>query len=233
MENRVLLDAEQVQREQIAFIYKVYAWMGGALLLTAVVALLTASSPVMIQLIFGSKILFYGLIIGELALVWYLSAAIQRMSATAATGWFLAYAFVNGLTLSFIFLVYTAASLAGTFFVTAATFGAMSVYGYFTKRDLTTWGNLLFMALIGLILASLVNMFFNNEMIYWITTYVGIIIFVGLVAYDTQKIKNMNIIGNEGTEEDHKEAIMGALALYLDFINLFLYLLRVLGRRNE
>ena len=232
MENHFVMDAEQVRREQISFINRVYAWMGGALLLTALVALVTASSPALLQLIFGSKILFYGLLFGELGLVWYLSSAIQRMSATAATAWFLVYAFLNGLTLSFIFLLYTAASLAGTFFVTAATFGAMSVYGYYTKRDLTTWGNLLMMALIGLILASVVNWFFNNETLYWITTYVGIIIFVGLVAYDTQKIKNMNIIGNEGTEEDHKEAIMGALALYLDFINLFLYLLRVLGRRK-
>ncbi len=232
MENHYVLDAEQVQREQISFINRVYAWMGGALLLTALVAMVTASSPALLQLIFGSKFLFYGLLFGELGLVWYLSSSIQRMSASAATAWFLGYAFLNGLTLSFIFLLYTAASLAGTFFVTAATFGAMSLYGYYTKKDLTTWGNLLLMALIGLILASVVNWFFNNETLYWITTYVGIIIFVGLVAYDTQKIKNMNIIGNEGTEEDHKEAIMGALALYLDFINLFLYMLRLLGRRK-
>jgi FtsH-binding integral membrane protein len=156
----------------------------------------------------------------------------QRMSAAAATGWFLFYAFLNGLTLSVIFVIYTAASIAGTFFVTAATFGAMSLYGYYTKRDLTKLGSLLMMALIGLILASVVNWFFNNPVLYWITTYAGILIFVGLVAYDTQKIKNMNIIGNEGTEEDHKEAIMGSLALYLDFINLFLYMLRLLGDRK-
>jgi uncharacterized protein len=132
-----------------------------------------------------------------------------------------------------IFVLYTATSIASTFFVTAGTFGAMSMYGYFTKRDLTKMGSLLMMALIGLIIASVVNMFMASSTLYWITTYAGILIFVGLVAYDTQKIKEMNIIGNEGTDEDRKEAIMGALALYLDFINLFLYLLRLLGRRND
>ncbi len=230
--NNLILDAEQIRREQVTFIAKVYAWMCGALALTAVTALITASSPAILELIFGNKILFYGLIIAELGLVWYLSSAIQRMSAAAATGWFLFYSFLNGLTLSVIFVLYTTASIAGTFFVTAATFGAMSLYGYYTKRDLTKWGSLLMMALIGLILASVVNMFFNNPILYWITTYAGILIFVGLVAYDTQKIKDMNIIGNEGTEEDHKEAIMGSLALYLDFINLFLYMLRLLGNRK-
>lgn len=232
MENNLILDAEQIRREQVTFIAKVYAWMSGALALTAVTALITASSPAVLELIFGNRILFFGLIIGELGLVWYLSSAMQRMSAAAATGWFLFYAFLNGLTFSVIFVIYTTASIAGTFFVTAATFGAMSLYGYYTKRDLTQWGSLLMMALIGLILASVVNIFFNNPILYWITTYAGILIFVGLIAYDTQKIKNMNIIGNEGTEEDHKEAIMGSLALYLDFINLFLYMLRLLGNRK-
>jgi FtsH-binding integral membrane protein len=164
--------------------------------------------------------------------VWYLSEAVQRMSANTATFVFLMYALVNGLTLSVIFLVYTLGSIASTFFVTAATFGVMSAYGYFTKTDLTKMGNILFMALIGLIIASLVNIFLNNSTLYWIITYAGVLIFVGLTAYDTQKIKEMNIIGNEGTEEDQKEAIMGALTLYLDFINLFLYLLRILGNRD-
>jgi FtsH-binding integral membrane protein len=158
---------------------------------------------------------------------------VGRMSADTATFVFLLYAVVNGLTLSVIFMVYTAGSIAGTFLVTAGTFGAMALYGYTTKRDLTSWGNLLFMALIGLILSSVVNMFFHNPMVYWITTYAGILIFVGLTAYDTQKIKEMNIIGNEGTDEDRKEAIMGALMLYLDFINLFLYLLRLFGRSRD
>jgi FtsH-binding integral membrane protein len=131
-----------------------------------------------------------------------------------------------------IFLVFTAESIASTFFITAGTFGVMSIYGYTTKSDLSKWGNLLFMGLIGLIIASIANFFMESTMLYWITTYVGVLIFVGLTAYDTQKIKNANVIGNEGTEEDSKEAIMGALTLYLDFINLFLYLLRIFGRRK-
>jgi len=139
---------------------------------------------------------------------------------------------LNGVTLSAIFIVFTEESLASTFYVTTGTFGVMSIYGYSTKSDLTRLGNLLFMGLIGLIISSVVNLFFHNELLYWITTYVGVLLFVGLTAYDTQKIKKMNIIGNEGTEEDKKEAIMGALTLYLDFINLFLYLLRIFGKKK-
>jgi FtsH-binding integral membrane protein len=154
------------------------------------------------------------------------------MSAAMGTVIFIAYSMLNGLTLSCIFVVYTEESIASTFFVTAGTFAVMSIYGYTTKTDLTKWGNLLFMGLVGLIIASLANMFMKSEMLYWITTYVGVFIFVGLTAYDTQKIKNMNIIGNEGTDDDKKEAIMGALTLYLDFINLFLYLLRIFGRKK-
>jgi FtsH-binding integral membrane protein len=234
MDNRPLdyLREDQIQLEQANFITKVYTWMGAALLLTGLTAYLVASSPTLIQFIFGYKFVFFGLIIGELLMVGYLSSMVNRMSADTATFVFLLYSVVNGLTLSVIFLVYSASSIATTFLVTAGTFGAMSLYGYTTKRDLTTMGNLLFMALIGLVLASVVNIFFRNPMFYWISTYAGILIFVGLTAYDTQKIKEMNIIGNEGTDEDRKEAIMGALTLYLDFINLFLYLLRLFGRRD-
>lgn len=235
MSNRPLdyLREDQIQLEQANFITKVFTWMSAALVLTGLTAYLVASSPTLIQLIFGYKFVLFGLIIGEVLMVGYLSSMVGRMSADTATFVFLLYAVVNGLTLSVIFLVYTAGSIAGTFLVTAGTFAAMALYGYTTKRDLTSWGNLLFMALIGLILASVVNMFFHNPMVYWITTYAGILIFVGLTAYDTQKIKEMNIIGNEGTDEDRKEAIMGALILYLDFINLFLYLLRLFGRSRD
>ena len=149
-----------------------------------------------------------------------------------AAGLFYVYAILNGLTLSVVFLIYTKGSIATTFFVTAGTFAGMSAYGYITKRDLTSVGNFMMMGLFGLIIASVVNMFMRSEMIYWVTTYAGILIFVGLTAYDTQKIKELNVIGNAGTDEDHKEAIHGALILYLDFINLFLYLLRLLGRRR-
>ena len=134
---------------------------------------------------------------------------------------------------TFIFKVYTSESIASTFFITSGTFGVMSVWGYFTKTDLTRWGNILFMGVIGLIIASLVNQFLlKSTMLYWITTCVGVLTFVGLTAYDTQKIKNANIIGNEGSDEDHKESIIGGLILYLVFINLFLYLLRIFGRRK-
>lgn len=223
---------EEIKLEQASFIRQVYTWMALALTITGVVAYITASVPALLNIVFMSKWTFYGLLIAELACVFYMTAAIKKMSATTALICFVAYAILNGLTLSIIFLIYTAASIATTFFVTAGTFAVMSIYGYFTKKDLTTVGNLAFMALIGIIIASIVNIFMKNEMLYWIITYAGILIFVGLTAYDTQKIKNMNIIGNEGTDEDRKEAIMGALTLYLDFINLFLYLLRVLGRRK-
>ena len=175
---------------------------------------------------------FLLLIIAEFALVASLAGWIMKMSAQVATLIFILYSALNGLTFSVIFLAYTADSIASTFFITAGTFAVMSAYGYFTKSDLTKFGSLLFMGLIGLIIASLVNMFFQNEMLYWITTYLGVFIFIGLIAYDTQKIKKMNVIGNEGTEEDKKEAILGALTLYLDFINLFLYMLRLFGRRK-
>jgi FtsH-binding integral membrane protein len=154
------------------------------------------------------------------------------MSVNTAMLIFFLYAALNGLTFSLIFLIYTAESIASTFFVTAGTFAVMSIYGYTTKSDLSRWGNLLFMGLIGLLIASVANWFLESTTLYWITTYIGVILFVALTAYDTQKIKATNIIGNEGSDEDSKEAIMGALTLYLDFINLFLFLLRIFGRKK-
>lgn len=222
----------EIAAEQQRFMTKVFGWMSLALVITGFVAMYTARSEQMLNFIFGNQIVFIGLIIVEFILVARLVSVIQKISAQTATLMFVVYSIINGITLSAIFVVFTAESIASTFFITAGTFGVMAVYGYFTKSDLSKLGNLLGMCLVGLIIASLVNMFFHNEMIYWITTYVGIFIFVGLTAYDTQKIKKMNIIGNEGTEEDHKEAIMGALTLYLDFINLFLFLLRIFGRRR-
>ena len=203
-----------------------------ALALTGLVAMQVASSEALLKVILGTPFLFWGIIIGELIMVGALAGWVKKMSAAVAMTVFFAYAALNGLTFSIIFLVFTKESIAITFFITAGMFGLMSAYGYFTKKDLSSWGNLLFMALIGLIVASVANFFLRSTAIYWITTYVGILIFVGLTAYDTQKIKQMNVIGNEGTEEDRKEAIMGALMLYLDFINLFLLLLRLFGRRR-
>lgn len=223
---------EQVQQEQRSFMTKVYGWMTGAMVITALVASFVASSPPLWKAIVGNQILFFGLIIGELALVAGLSGWIGKMSAGTATLLFIAYSALNGLTLSVIFVAYTMQSIGMAFMVTGCTFGGMSILGYTTRMDLTSLGGLCIMALLGIIIASIANIFFHSTTLYWIVTYVGILVFVGLVAYDTQKIKRMNIVGNAGTDEDRKEAILGALALYLDFINLFLMILRLLGRRR-
>ncbi|MFA6291751.1 MAG: Bax inhibitor-1/YccA family protein [Victivallales bacterium] len=214
------------------FISKVYAWMSFALAITALVAMYVASQPNLVKLIIGNKILFYGLMIGELLVVMALVGFIEKMSAATATAVFFAYSVMNGLTLSVIFLAFTATSITSTFFITAGTFGAMSAYGYFTKRDLTSIGNICFMALIGLIIATIVNIFWNNGIFNWIIGCIGVLIFVGLTAYDTQKIKELGVKVDENSEAGRKGAVMGALALYLDFINLFLMLLRLFGDRR-
>ncbi len=221
-----------IAAEQQRFMTKVFGWMAFALAVTGLTAMFTISSPSILNLILGNQFVFFGLIIAEFLLVGSLVTMVQKLSGQAATLIFFAYSILNGVTLSTIFLVYTTSSIASTFYVTAATFGAMSLYGYFTKTDLTKIGNLLVMALFGFVIASVVNIFLNSESLYWITTYVGILIFVGLTAYDTQKIKRMAVIGQQGSELERKGAILGALSLYLDFINLFLLLLRLFGRRR-
>ena len=226
------------QRDRVAvvhgeFIRRVYNWMGLGLALTAFVAFYTSSSHYLLSLIFGNSLIFFGLIIGELALVLILSAAIGRLQASTAVLLFFVYSALNGLTLAVIFLAYTRASIASTFFVTAGTFGVTSFYGYTTQRDLTSWGSFFFMGLIGIIIASVVNFFLHSPMIYWVVTYAGVLIFVGLTAYDTQKLKQMAMSGFASEEEERKSAVMGALALYLDFINLFLMLLRIMGSRRD
>jgi len=213
---------------QNALIRQVYVWMGAGLLVTALLALVTVSSPTLFKAVLGNKLLFYGLLIGELALVFTISGAINRLSAAMATLLFIAYSALNGVTLSIIFLVYTADSIASTFVVTAAMFGTMSVYGYMTRRDLTSWGSFLFMGLIGIVIASVVNIFVGSSAVSWIVSALGVIVFTGLTAYDTWKIKAMAAGGAEG----RKPAILGALTLYLDFINLFLMLLRLGGDRR-
>lgn len=214
------------------FFAKVYSWMTAGLALTALASVFTLSSEAMLQLIFGNKMVFYGLIIAELGLVVALSAAINKISATTATLMFLGYSALNGITFAAIFLIYTQSSIASAFFVASGTFAAMSIYGYATKRDLTGWGSFLFMGLIGIIIASVVNIFLQSEMIYWVTSYIGVFVFVGLTAYDTQKIKMIGQAGFADEEHQKKAAILGALRLYLDFINLFLMLLRVMGNRR-
>lgn len=225
------LTAEQVNSIQISFINKVYGWMALALAITGFVALRTANSG-FVDVIAGNQILFFGIILAELGLVVWLSSSIERMNATKAISLFLLYSALNGLTFSILFLVYTSGSIASTFFITAGTFGVMSAYGYFTKTDLTSWGNILFMGLIGIIIASVVNIFWQNETLYWGITYIGVLVFVGLTAYDTQKIKKMSLELDIDSEEGSKGAIMGALTLYLDFINLFIMLLRIFGNRK-
>jgi len=175
---------------------------------------------------------FFALVIAELGLVIAMSAAINRISAATATLLFLIYSALNGVTFAAIFVIYTRSSIASAFLVTAGTFAAMSVYGYVTKRDLTGFGSFLFMGLVGIIIASVVNMFLHSAMISWITSYVGVFIFVGLTAYDTQKIKQIGHGGFADEQSQHKAAILGALRLYLDFINLFLMLLRIMGDRR-
>ena len=222
----------QSEVDERTFISQVYLWMTIALVVTAIVAAWVATDLRLVADIFSSP-LFFVLLIGELAMVVLLGLFINRMSATVATVAFFAYAALNGVTFSIIFLVFTDSSITSTFLVTAGTFGLMSAYGYFTKRDLTRWGNLLLMGLIGFILASVVNLFLRSSAVYWIVTYGGILLFVGLTAYDTQKIKRMAAAGFTTGEVERKASIIGALTLYLDFINLFLLLLQVLGGRRR
>jgi FtsH-binding integral membrane protein len=220
--------AEQTIVRQNTLIRQVYAWMGAGLAITAIMALFTLSSPAILKAVFGNRLLFYGLVIGELALVFVLSGAINKLSEATATLLFVAYSALNGVTLSFVALVYTASSITSTFVITAGMFGAMSVYGYMTKRDLTSWGSFLFMGLIGVVIASIVNIFMASSAVSWVISGIGVIVFTGLTAYDTWKIKELAAAGTTG----RKPAILGALTLYLDFINLFLMLLRFTGNRR-
>lgn len=232
MESTKPIIREDIKAGLSTFINRVYNWMALALMVTGLTAYAVASSETLIYAILSNQILFYGLLIGEILLVGYISGAINKLSSSTATMLFMLYSVMNGLTLSIIFLIYTAESLAGTFFICAGTFAVMSIYGYYTKKDLTKIGNLAFMLLIGIIIASIANFFMKSEMLYWIITYLGVAIFIGLIAYDTQKIKRMYHAGFEEEETEKKGAIMGALSLYLDFINLFLFLLRIFGRRK-
>ncbi len=226
------LTAARTDAARTALFRNVYLWMSMALALTALTAYTVAGSETLLQAIFTNRALFFGLIIGELALVFILAANILRMSFLTATLMFIAYSVVNGTTLSVIFLVYDLGSIGLTFLVTAGMFGAMSLYGFVTGRDLSSWGNLLFMALVGVVIASLVNLFLKSETLMWIVTYIGIVLFVGLTAYDTQRIKRMIHSGAAVDETMQKLALLGALSLYLDFVNLFLYMLRLLGNRR-
>ena len=208
----------------------VYNYMGLALVLTGLTAFVTASSPALLQVIFGTP-LKWVVMLAPLGFIFFLGAKIRTMSVSAAQITFWSFAVVMGLSLASIFLVFTGASIARVFFITAATFGAMSLYGYTTKRDLSGMGSFLMMGLIGIIIASLVNIFIGSSAIQFAVSVIGVLIFTGLTAYDTQQIKEMYYVGDDGTVAGRK-AIMGALRLYLDFINLFMMLLQLFGNRE-
>lgn len=230
----VSLQRTQAQIQVNTFIRSVYNWMAIGLGLTGFVAFYVSNSEAIMRLIFGNQLIFFGLIIGELALVFTISARVHKMQASTATSLFVLYAALNGVTLSAIFLVYTRASITSTFFICAATFIASSVFGMTTKRDLTSMGQFLFMGLIGIVIASVVNLFMRSSGVSMIVSYIGVIVFVGLTAYDTQKLRTMALSQPAGIDGGtlRKGAILGALTLYLDFINLFLMLLRILGSRD-
>ena len=222
-----------VELETRDFVTMAYNWMAQGLLVTAAVSLFMAAHPVWIERMVRTGGVFMGLMLAELVLVYVLAGWVEKMSTGAAAAAFLGYAALNGLTISVIFLAYAQSSIASTFFISAGTFWVMSLYGHSTKTDLTTVGNLCLMGLIGLLLATFVNFWTRSPVVEMVSSYAGVLIFTGLTAYDAQKVKSFNNPADEGTDREKKEAISAALALYLDFINLFLQLLKLLGRRRE
>ena len=226
------MDDEMVSAESGRFLSRVYAWMVFALIVSGVIARWAASNPPVVDLLIGNKFFFWGMILSEFAIVLALTAATQKISSQLAVLLFILFSVINGFTLSVIFLVFTPGSIAMVFFITAGTFAAMSLYGFFTQSDLTSLGNLCLMALVGFVITALMNSYYQSEAVSFIGSVAGVLIFVGLIAHDTQKIKKLNILGNEGTETDRKESIVGALTLYLDFVNLFLNLLNLFGKKK-
>ncbi len=224
--------SSSVSRDR-SLIKNVYLWMTAGLALTGVVSFGLSSNQSLMIAFVSNQVLFFGTIIAELALVMYLSARIYKMSTTAATLSFALYAFLNGVTLSVIFLAYTGATISLAFFTTAATFGAMSLYAMTTKRDLSGMSHYLMMGVFGIIIVSVINIFLKSPAVYYLISYVGVLVFMGLTAYDTQKILKMSAQAGSASEEQYiKFSIMGALKLYLDFINIFLFMLRIFGRRR-
>lgn len=226
------ISLDQAEDAARSYLWRVYTWMSLGLGVTGLIGLVLMMNPTLVaSILLQGRGVFFGLLIAELVLVVAFSALARRVSVFVAALMFFAYAAMNGVTIGIILSLYSPDSVASTFFVTAGTFGGMSAFGALTKRDLSSFGSFLFMGLWGLIIASVVNMFLASSALYWVTTYAGVLIFVGLTAYDTQKIKALGA-GTEGTGEAQKGAIIGALILYLDFINLFLLLLRLFGRRR-
>ena len=213
-----------------AFLTKVYGWMCIGLGITAVVAFMVAGSPALVRMLVGNQLIFFALVLAELGLVFFLSARVQSLEPGAAAGLFVAYSALNGVTLSVILLAYTGAAVGTTFVVTAGMFGALAFFGTTTTRSLAGFGQFFFMGLIGLVLASIVGMFWHNDALQFLITVVGVIVFTGLTAWDAQRLKQMGAELPEG--QGGAYAIVGALSLYLNFVNLFLMLLRLQGRRD-
>ena len=232
----VLAHSEVRARELVnAFMVKVYNWMAAGLAITGAIAYYVASNEALLRYLVTHQFLFFGLIIAEFVMVIALAGFVRKMSGTTASAVFILYSVLNGITLSTIFLVYARAAIATTFFISAGTFAACSIYGMTTKRDLTSWGGFLFMGLIGIVIASVVNIFVKSSGLSLAISYIGVFVFIGLTAYDTQKIKNLALSRPEGIDSDTEQrgAIIGALTLYLDFINLFLLMLRIFGGSRE
>lgn len=234
------LDVDSLRRSDFsmssafpALMRKVFLWMTLALAITGLTAFGVATNPALVSLVFSSKLMFWGLVIVEFGLVMAISGAINKLSLQTATLLFILYSVVNGITLSVIFLAFSMSVIATTFFVTAGTFGVMALVGYTTKTDLTSMGKLLFMALLGIVIATVVNLFVGSTGLDLVISYVGVLVFVGLTAYDTQKIKEMLQTAPDAGSSMQKLSLLGALTLYLDFINLFLYLLRIFGNNKD
>jgi hypothetical protein len=231
--NQNMVTGSESQVAESSFISRVFLWMSLGLGVSALASFGLMTQPELLKMVFTNSLVFIGLIIAEIGLVIWLSAAIGSMSISTASTVFLLYSFLNGVTLTSIFLVYTGVSVLTTFAITAGTFFFFSVYGMTTKKDLTSMGGLAMMGLIGVIIASVVNIFLKSTMLYWISTFIGIAVFMGLIAWDTQKLKNIHAAGFASEETEKKAVVLGALTLYLDFINLFIMLLRIFGKRRD
>lgn len=232
--NNQVISSQAGRQSVVATLFKsLYMQMAAALTITGLTAYFIASSPELMTTIFSNRASVWILIFAQLGVVMWLSSRALSMSMTAATLLFILYSVLTGVTFSVIFLAFTGETIATTFFITAGTFLAMSLVGYLTRMDLTRMGSILFMLLIGVIIATVVNIFMHSETIYWVTTYAGVVIFVGLIAFDTQKIKHIFMSVDSVDEITQKVALLGALTLYLDFINLFLFLLRILGGNRD
>jgi uncharacterized protein len=214
-----------------AFLRSVYGWMAVGLLITAAIAYLVAGSPELVVTIARNRALFWGLMLAQIGIVVWLSARVQKMSPGLASTLFIAYSALTGVTLSFVLLAFTGQSVATTFLVTAGTFGSLATYGTVTRRSLAGWGQFLFMGLIGVVLASVVGIFWQNDAFQFVLSFIGVIVFTGLTAYDAQRLKEMALALPDGRVGSY--SIVGALTLYLDFINLFMFLLRFTGSRRD